>query len=227
VNRLIELLPPSDQEKVHREGVVTSLRLRKELYATGDVVEAVYFPVDCVISIVVGTGENARVEMATVGVEGAVGAFSLLGPGRALGNAVVQVGGDALRLHVDKYRKLVEESGPFARVMERYLFALIRQVFQAGACNRIHTMEERCARWLLMMHDRMNTDTFPLTQEFLAEMLGVRRATVNIALGILKSAGFVRYVRGQITIADRAGLESAACPCYEIIRDEFKNVTAD
>jgi CRP-like cAMP-binding protein len=105
--------------------------------------------------------------------------------------------------------------------MHHYIYALTRQVLQAGACNRLHTMEERCARWLLMMHDRTNADTFPLTQEFLSDMLGVRRATVNVALGILKSAGFIQYVRGQITVTDRAGLESASCPCYELIRREL------
>ena len=110
--------------------------------------------------------------------------------------------------------------------MHRYMYALTHQIVQAGACNRLHTMEERCARWLLMMHDRTenNKNSFPLTQEFLAEMLGVRRATVNLAIGILKNAGFIQYVRGQITIVDRAGLESASCPCYDLIRKEYQSV---
>jgi CRP-like cAMP-binding protein len=109
------------------------------------------------------------------------------------------------------------------------MYALTHQIVQAGACNRLHTMEERCARWLLMMHDRTDkqNSTFPLTQEFLAEMLGVRRATVNLAIGILKNAGFIEYVRGQITIVDRVGLESASCACYDLIRKEYQTLHVD
>jgi hypothetical protein len=100
----------------------------------------------------------------------------------------------------------------------------MRQVLQGAACNRLHNMEERCARWLLLTHDRAGRDEFPLTQDFLANMLGVRRATVNLATGMLKKAGFIRYVRGRITIVDRRGLESSACKCYELIIQAYKSI---
>jgi hypothetical protein len=189
--------------------------------------DALYFPLDCVVCLLVGAGENERVEMATIGNEGCVGAYSTLNGILSVGDTVVQIAGHALRLETSKCVAHINESQPFRKLLQRYMFALTRQVLQSGACNRLHTMEERCARWLLMMRDRTASDTFPLTQEFLSEMLGVRRATVNLAVGILKAAGFIQYSRGQITILDRAGLESAACPCYGIIKREFQQVMSE
>ena len=110
------------------------------------------------------------------------------------------------------------------KVINQHLYALMRQILYGAACNRVHSMEERCARWLLMTHDRAAGDTFPLTQEFLSHMLGVRRATVNVATGILKKAGFIRYVRGKMTVVDRAGLESGACDCYQSIIAVYNSV---
>jgi len=176
------------------------------------------------VSILVGAGESARVEMATIGNEGVVGAYSALNAAHAIGDNIVQVAGEAMRLEIAHFNHYLQESSSFHQLMHRYLFALTRQIVQAGACNRLHTMEERCARWLLMMHDRTRADTFPLTQEFLSDMLGVRRATVNLTLGILKAAALIRYVRGQITILDRTGLEAASCPRYELIRQEFQQL---
>ena len=111
--------------------------------------------------------------------------------------------------------------------MLRYLYALMWQMVYAGSCNRLHSMEERCARWLLQTHDRVANDSFPLTQEYLAQMLAVRRATVNVAIAMLKKAGFIEYVRGRITVTDRLGLESAACPCYLVIRKEYERLRTD
>jgi CRP-like cAMP-binding protein len=113
------------------------------------------------------------------------------------------------------------------KVLHQHLYALMRQILYGAACNRLHSMEERCARWLLMTHDRAGADTFPLTQEFLSHMLGVRRATVNVATGMLKKAGFIKYVRGKLTVIDRPGLESAACDCYMAILKVYKSVLLD
>jgi CRP-like cAMP-binding protein len=113
------------------------------------------------------------------------------------------------------------------KLMHRHSYALMRQILQAAACNRLHSMEERCARWLLMTQDRAGTESFPLTQEFLSTMLGVRRATVNVAIGMLKKAGFIRYVRGSITVTDRRGLESASCECHQIIREQYQSLVSD
>jgi CRP-like cAMP-binding protein len=111
----------------------------------------------------------------------------------------------------------MDKRPPVLNLVNQHLYALMRQILYGAACNRLHSMEERCARWLLMTHDRAAADTFPLTQEFLSHMLGVRRATVNVATGMLKKAGFIRYVRGRITVVDRPGLESASCNCYRAI----------
>jgi CRP-like cAMP-binding protein len=165
--------------------------------------------------------------VATIGNEGAVGVYSLLGPSRALGTEIVQVGGEALRIGADQFKKDLRDRPGLNSLMHRYIYALTRQIVQSGACNRLHTMEQRCARWLLMTHDRCGDRSFSLTQDFLSEMLGVRRATVNLAIGALKKAGFIRYVRGEITVVDRAGLESATCRCYRLVADEYQRLGLD
>ena len=134
-----------------------------------------------------------------------------------MGLNLVQLPGAAVRIEASAFRKLLESRPPVQKLIHRHFYALMRQILYGAACNRIHSMEERCARWLLMTHDRAGGDTFPITQEFLSHMLGVRRATVNVATGMLKKAGFIRYVRGKLTVVDRAGLEAAACNCYQSV----------
>jgi CRP-like cAMP-binding protein len=229
-NRLLALCSEDDYRRLVSDSIVTSLPLYKELYRAGEPMDAVYFPLDCVVSVLVGSGaDEPKVEMATIGNEGAVGVYAVLNEARAIGTNIVQVGGDALRISVTSFKERVRDHAGIHDLMHQYMYALTHQIVQAGACNRLHTMEERCARWLLMMHDRTDKEnsTFPLTQEFLAEMLGVRRATVNLAIGILKNAGFIEYVRGQITIVDRVGLESASCACYDLIRKEYQTLNVD
>ena len=121
----------------------------------------------------------------------------------------------------DRFQEAIRRNGAFAAVIHRYTQGLFNQVAQTAACNRLHPIGERCARWLLMTHDRAGTERFPLTQEFMAQMLGVRRATVTVAAGMLQQAGLISYRRGVITVVDRAGLEAASCECYRVIRDEF------
>ena len=225
-NRLIALLPAEDRQLVIGDSVRTSFRRAKDLYGGARRIDAIYFPLDCVVSVLAGAGKGAaRVEIAMIGNEGAVGVFSILNAEKAMGVHLVQLAGDAMRLDIANFNKYIRESPIFHKLMHRYLYALTHQIVQAGACDRLHRMEERCARWLLMTHDRSNSDALPITQEFLSEMLGVRRATVNFAIGILRTAGFIQYIRGQITITDRTGLESAACPCYELIRREYRELS--
>lgn len=218
------LMREGERDALVADLVPTTLPLGRELYRSGEPIDALYFPLDCVVSLLEGVEEGASIEMATIGNEGVVGAFSTLNPGKIMGKHLVQVAGDALRLDVRKYTEHMSRSTSFQTLIHRYLYALIRQIIQAGACNQMHTTEERCARWLLMTQDRAGSDTFRLTQEFLAGMLGVRRATVNLAISTLKNAGFIRYVRGQITVVDRSGLESISCPCYESIRREYSEI---
>jgi CRP-like cAMP-binding protein len=223
-NRLLAALPKEDYQALTAHATVTSLKFAKTLYLPDTPMENAYFPLDCMVSVLVGTSADAQVELATIGNEGLVGIPILLDVNRALGTHLVQVPGKALRVDAKVLRKESNARPAIRRLMERYIYALMCQIVYAGSCNRLHSMEERCARWLLLTHDRAGADTFPLTQDLLAEMLAVRRATVNLAIGILKKAGFIRYTRGRMTIIDRAGLESVACPCYEIIRQEYKRL---
>ena len=224
-NHLLAALPADDYKAVTERATVISVKYGKQLYLQDAPIDSVYFPLSCVVSVLVGVSHGAKVEMATIGNEGMVGFPAVLDVRRAVGDNVVQVHGDAVRLDANVFRNESKARPALRGLMLRYLYALIFQMVYAGSCNRLHSMEERCARWLLQTHDRVGNDTFPLTQEYLAQMLAVRRATVNVAIAILKKAEFIRYVRGRITITDRFGLESAACPCYLVIRREYERLS--
>jgi CRP-like cAMP-binding protein len=210
-------LEPEDYDALMSEAQIVPLKFGKRLHGQDDHIDAVYFPLTCMFSLLVTTDGQPQMEMATIGKEGIVGASEVLQALGAIGLNLVQIPGTAVRIEAKAFRKLLSNRPPLQELIHRHLYALLRQVLYGAACNRLHSMEERCARWLLMTHDRAGQDTFPLTQEFLSHMLGVRRATVNVATGMLKKAGFIRYVRGKITVVDRPGLESASCDCYHAI----------
>lgn len=216
-NRLLARLEPDDYNALMLEAKVVPLKFRKRLARQDERIDAVYFPLTAMISLLVTTDGQPQMEMATIGREGVVGASELLQGQGAMGLNLIQIPGAAVRIDADIFRKVVSRRPPVERLIHQHLYALMRQILHGAACNRLHSMEERCARWLLMTHDRASADTFPLTQEFLSHMLGVRRATVNVATGMLKKAGFIRYVRGRITVMDRPGLESASCECYRAV----------
>lgn len=174
------------------------------------------------LSLLVTSGQQPRLEVATIGREGIAGAWAALQSQGAIGLNLVQIPGRAVRVEAETFRRIVLTRPAVQTLVQQYMYALVRQILYGAACNRIHSMEKRCARWLLMTHDRAGQDSFPLTQEFLSHMLGVRRATVNVATGMLKKAGFIRYVRGKVTVIDRPGLESASCECYEAIVKIYK-----
>lgn len=223
-NRILAALEQPDFDALMQEAEVVSLKFRKRLHDQDEPVDAVYFPVTCMVSLVVTNDGTPRMEMATVGNEGVAGASEVLQMQPAMGLNLIQIPGAAVRIKADAFRKIIGSRPLMQKAINQHLYALMRQILYGAACNRIHSMEERCARWLLMTHDRADGDTFPLTQEFLSHMLGVRRATVNVATGMLKKAGFIRYVRGKITVIDRAGLESAACDCYPAIIAVYDSV---
>ena len=166
--------------------------------------------------------DGTRVEVATIGNEGIVGIPAFLGAQGMGARDVyqVQVPGQVVAMEAREFLKATRRE-PLRGLVQRYAQALFSQVTQQVACNGLHSVEERCSRWMLLTHDRVGSDEFPLTQEFLAQMLGVRRASVSMAAGILQSAGFIRYSRGQVAIIDREGLENASCDCYRVIRTEF------
>jgi CRP-like cAMP-binding protein len=162
--------------------------------------------------------------MATIGKEGIISGEEALQTKGSIGLNLVQIPGTAVRIEAEAFRRISTKRPPIQQLVHEHMYALMRQILYGASCNRLHSMEERCARWLLMTHDRAGQDSFPLTQDFLAHMLGVRRASVNVAIGMLKKAGFVRYVRGALTVIDRAGLESASCDCYAAITKVYASL---
>jgi CRP-like cAMP-binding protein len=187
----------------------------------GDVVEQVYFPRSGMISVVVVMRTGEEVETATVGREGALGTGVALGSRRATGRALVQLPGAAARIPAAQFVAAASRSGVIHDIAARYNTLLIAQIQQSVACNALHDAEARLCRWLLSCSDRVNSDTIPLTQEFLGQMLGVRRTTVTIVARMLQAAGMIRYRRGVIQIVDRAALEEGACECYATTRQHF------
>lgn len=150
-----------------------------------------------------------------------IGIPLLLGVDQTPAETVVQVPGKCLRMKVDVFRDEVPPGSPLHKLLLRYTQALINQIAQTAGCNRLHSVEERACRWLLLSHDRVDSDQFPMTQEFLAQMLGVRRASVSVVAAILQKAGLIRYHRGSMTILDRQGLEDGSCECYQVLKQEY------
>src|SRR5262249_23637303 len=188
-------------------------------------IEHVYFPLSGVMSLVVQMADNATVEVGTIGNEGMVGTPVLLGVDRSPTKAFCQVPGECLRMSIAEFKQEIEaEDGVFRRLLNRYAQALINQISQSVGCNHLHSVEERTCRWLLMTHDRVGKDEFLLTQEFLAQMLGVRRSSVTVAAGLLEKAGLITYKRGRIRVLDRERLEQASCECYRIVSREYERL---
>jgi CRP-like cAMP-binding protein len=201
-----------------------SLPVRQVLYEPGQPIAHAYFPLSGVVSLVITLKGGETVEVATIGNEGLVGTPLLLGAERSAAKAVCQVSGQALKMRADNLKRSVEEHPEFHAVLRRYAQGLFDQIAHTTACNHVHSVQARMCRWLLMTHDRVGADEFHLTQEFLAQMLGVRRPSVTVAAGMLQRAGLIRYQRGRIRITDRAGLEAGACECYETVREELDRV---
>jgi CRP-like cAMP-binding protein len=223
-NRILASLPRADSDRMLPLLESVDLPTRMTLYEIGQPIEHVYFVYRGVASIMTPMKEGVAVELATVGAEGMVGIPVFLGAESTTSKAFMQVPGEGVRMRSDAFLDFLDGSPVLGRLLSRYTLALMTQMAQNAACNRTHSIEERCARWLMMTRDRVRDDAFPLTQEFLAQMLGVRRPSVSIAAGILAKAGLISYVRGQITILDRAGLERSCCECYGIIRREFERL---
>jgi len=194
------------------------LGLKQVLIEPDTPIRDVYFPRSGVGSMIADEQEGGAVEVGTIGPEGFIGLPVLMGADRMPYRVFVQVAGDGWRLSADAFRRLVDERAPVRRLLLRFAQAFSDQVSQSVACNRLHTVDERCARWLLMTLDRVHGESFELTHEFLSYMLGVRRAGVTVAMGTLQGAQIIRYVRGRVTVLDRPRLEEASCGCYHITR---------
>ena len=222
-NRLLNALPEADYERLHGQLRRHDVPQKQDLGEPGQPIAEVHFPVDAVVSILTRMAHGPSVEIATIGNEGVVGLTVAWG-GNAMNPrevATVQVPGEVLSMDAGDFRAELQRQGALASLVERYTRAFFSQVSQQVACNGLHSVEKRCARWLLLTHDRVGTDEFPMTHEFLAQMLGVRRASVTVTAGALQRAGFVELSRGRVAVVDRAGLEDAACECYAVTREVF------
>jgi CRP-like cAMP-binding protein len=223
-NQLLNALSIEQYQKLSPKLEPVTLTFKQILYVPEQPIQYVYFVNDGMVSLVNVTEDGATVEAATVGNEGMVGISVLLGVDRTLTQAIVQIAGHALRMPVETFKREVTPDTPLYPLLLRYTQALINQLSQTVACNRLHSVEERCCRWLLMCQDRTGTDQFLLTQELLSQMLGVRRASVSVVASILQKAGLIRYSRGRITILNRSGLEAASCECYRVVKTEFQRL---
>ena len=220
-NRLLAALPLEEYERLLLQLTPTRLRLKQVLIESDTPITDVYLVREGVGSMVATEQEGGDIEVGTVGNEGFVGLPVLHGTDTMPYRVIVQVEGDAWRLSADTFARVVDERPVVRRLLLRYAQYFADQLAQSVACNRLHTLEERCARWLLMTHDRVHGDAFELTHEFLALMLGVRRAGVTVAMGALQGAGIVVYARGRVVIQDRPRLEEASCGCYHVTRTSF------
>ena len=226
-NRLLGLLPQGDYKRLHPHLQRIPLGYRQSLYRAHRPIGFVYFIETGVGSLVNTMANGDAAEVGTIGNEGLVGLPLLLGDDRAPTSVYVQVPGVGLRMKATLFEKELERSASMRAVMLRYAHAFFNQVAQSAACNQFHSLQQRCCRWLLMTHDRMQSDEFLLTQEFLAMMLGVQRTGVSAAASALQRAGLIRYRRGNVTIIDRGGLLRRSCECYSVSKKEFDRLLGD
>ena len=226
-NRLLALLTPRDYASLRPHLERLPLVYGQSLYQADEKLEFVYFIETGVGSLVNTMANGQAAEVGTIGNEGVVGLPLVLGDDRAPTAVYIQVPGEGLRMKAPLFRQALAQSPALQVVMLRYVHALFNQVAQSAACNHFHSLEQRCCRWLLMTRDRMDTDKFLLTQEFLAMMLGVQRPGVSIAAGGLQRAGLITYTRGHVTILDVVGLQKLSCECYGVSKKEFDRLLGD
>jgi CRP-like cAMP-binding protein len=225
-NRVLASLPGGERRAVAERGTLKDFEISEVVFLEREPIEHVLFPLTGVFSLLSVTPDEQIVEVATVGREGFVGLpVFLQAQLTSAHRAIAQIPGSAVTMSAAAFMELGNSGGALQTALQRYTQALITQIAQNAACNRVHSVEQRCARWLLMTHDRVDGDEFVITQEFLAQMLGVRRAAVNVAAQALQDAGAITYVRGRMTIVDRRRLETASCACYGVIREEFDRLT--
>jgi CRP-like cAMP-binding protein len=222
-NHLINLLPEQESSLLLQHGEIVELEFGTILCEPQQYYRYVYFPLSGFVSLVTKLTGHKPLEIGLIGNEGMLGATVTLGITAAPMQAVVQGKGTAWRLDIVSLQQLLDQCPQLQHVLQQYLFVLMAQLSQSAACVHFHELDCRLARWLLMSHDRAHCDTFHLTHQFLADMLGVRRSGVSVAAGIMQQKKLIRYTRGMITILDRPALQQVACECYQAGRDEYRN----
>ena len=220
-NRLLAALPDADWLRWQPELEPVDLPLGLVLYESGRTLSHVYFPTDAIVSLLYVMENGASAEIAVVGNEGVVGISIFMGGESTPSRAVVQSAGQGVRMRADCMKGEFNRSGPVMHLMLRYTQALITQMAQTAVCNRHHTLDKQLCRWLLLSLDRLHGNDLVMTQELIANMLGVRREGVTEAALKLQAAGLIRYARGHITVIDRPGLELRTCECYAVVKKEY------
>ncbi len=226
-NRLLTLMSADDYDRLRPHLTEGELEYRRILYEAARPIEEVYFPIDGVASLVLTMADGFGVEVGTIGSEGMVGSPVILGDTYAPSSVYVQVPGRALKMDARAFRTELARSPTLKAVALRYVHAFFNQVAQSAACAHHHKIEQRCCRWLLMTRDRMPSDEFLLTQEFLGMMLGVQRPSVSLVMNALQTVGAIHYARGRVTIMNRRALLDRVCECYETSRHEFDRLLDD
>jgi CRP-like cAMP-binding protein len=220
-NRLLAALPPHEFERLKPALQEISFSLGQVVYEFGGHLDYVYFPTTAIVSLLYTMENGATAEMGLTGNDGVVGIALFMGGGTMPNRAVIQSSGGALRMPAKVLQDEFARGGKFQGLLLRYTQALITQISQTAVCNRLHSVEQQLCRWLLLSHDRVPADELVMTQELIGDMLGVRREGVTLAAGRLQAEGAISYVRGHITILDRAKLEQSVCECYKVVKDEF------
>lgn len=223
-NSLLDALPPDSLLRLQPLLTGYDLSFGRDIHEPGEILQYAYFPTGGLISVVAAMDDGTSVEIHMVGREGMFGVSSVLGDDRPGNRAMVQIAGHALRMKADVLQREIATDLSMQRLLLRYTCAVFASVGQSAACNRLHQLEQRCARWLLGCSDRAESDRFEITQDFLAMMLGVHRPGVTLAAQSLQSDGLITYNHGSMRIVDRKGLEARSCECYGAIRDEFKRL---
>jgi len=220
-NHLLDALPPGDYQRLAAHLELVPMGLGDVLYESGDRLRYVYFPTTSIISLLYVMEDGASAEIAVVGNEGILGISLFMGGETTPSRAIVQSAGHAFRLKAALLKEEFARYGPTMHLLLRYTQALITQMAQTAVCNRHHSVDQQLCRWLLLSLDRLGANQLAMTQELIANMLGVRREGVTEAAGKLQDAGLIRYGRGRITVLDRPGLEKRSCECYEVVKKEF------
>ena len=220
-NRLLAALPGDEYERLLPRLHEVSFSLGEVVYEFGGHLDYVYFPTTSIVSLLYTMENGTSAEMGLTGNDGVVGIALFMGGGTMPNRAVVQSAGGAIRMRAKMLQDEFARAGKFQQVLLRYTQALITQISQTAVCNRLHSVEQQLCRWLLLSHDRVKADELIMTQELIADMLGVRREGVTVAAGRLQDAGAISYVRGHITILDRQKLEDTVCECYLVVKNEF------
>jgi len=223
-NLLLNALGDDEYQRLAPRLQMVQLQQKDTVGQRGATSSYIYFPCTAVLSVLAFMDDGSAVEVGTVGKEGFVGIELLLGGARNTETTICQVDGSALRMSTGDFKEAIAGDTPLRRITQRYLLVYLSLVSQSVACNRLHGIEARFARWVLMTHDRVDGNEFNLTQEFIADMLGVQRPSVSLVASAFQQAGLIRYSRGHMTILNRAGIEDASCECYGIVREQFRTL---